>query len=562
MTRVSDASGGPREVWSRRGKIWIRALTCGKGLLMSQSLAAADFSGGMMTNPMEESDAGFRHLADAIPVGLLLVDADRIIRYANRQWYNHCGTLYLDARTDWTHFLHPDDSRAILAHWPRATETGQAFSLDVRLQAALSDSLHWFHAHIQPLRSGGGPRSWLITFTDIQPTRQAQQEAADARRQMIEHNEARERLLSSISHELRTPLNAILGWIELLQMRMLDPAEVKTAVSSIEQNARAQAKLVDDILDVSRAVNHKLRINPTMLDARDPVWAAIETIRPSADAEDITLTLQMPDHPVCVRADNGRLQQIVWNILANAVKFSDPGGRIEVQVQTDLALARISVSDQGRGIAPEMLQSIFNHLVQVDHASARSQQGLGLGLAIVKHLVELHGGEVVAQSPGLGRGATFTVSLPLQPSSHLANEVHRPPAGLTPGILRDVKVLVIDDEPFSRQLVATTLRKVAATTATAGSAGEAFAQLATFRPHVILCDIGMPLEDGYAFISRLRGMEDPAIAQTPTVALTGYASNDDRIRALQAGFNQHLSKPIGPVALVEVVSKLRPGATP
>jgi len=377
-------------------------------------------------------------------------------------------------------------------------------------------------------------------------------------------NQAKDNFLAMISHELRSPLSPILAWARMLRRGMLDATKTRTALETIERNALAQAQLVDDLLDVSRIVAGKLRLEIRPVDLGAVINAAIDVVRPAADAKGIRLHVVLDTETDLIAGDAGRLQQVVWNLLSNAVKFTPRGGRVQIVLERVNSHVEIVVSDDGRGISPSFLPLLFERFQQADTGIARSFQGLGLGLAIVRHIVELHGGTVVAESEGEGKGATFTVKLPRTIFARTAGEIERrhPTRGLPTdpasyASLDDVHVLVVDDEPDSNDLVATLLTACGAEVRVAGSAAEGLAELARWTPDIVVSDIGMPGEDGYAFLAKVRALPG-AIANVPAIALTAYATSTDRVRIFSAGFQAHIVKPVDPAELAALVATTAP----
>jgi CheY-like chemotaxis protein/nitrogen-specific signal transduction histidine kinase len=377
---------------------------------------------------------------------------------------------------------------------------------------------------------------------------------------------AKDEFLAVLSHELRTPLNAVYGWAHMLRTGGIRGDDLTRALDVIMRNANAQVQLIDDMLDVSRIVTGKMRLDVRAVDLRAVVEAAIDVVRPTADAKGLRLQAVLDTHELGITGDPDRLQQVVWNLLINAVKFSARGGRIQVHLQRTNSHAEISVSDTGQGIGPEVLPHVFERFRQADSTSTRRHAGLGLGLALVRHLVELHGGTVEAASGGEGQGATFTVKLPIaiarsgeaqaRPTrgrAYATAAVAAPPTESK--ALHGVRVVVVDDDRDGLEMIATMLRAGGAEVRTGSSAAEGLETIRGWRPDVLISDIEMPGEDGYTFIRRVRALESDA-ARTPAVALTAYGRVEDRLRTLSAGYSMHVPKPVDPAELAIVVANL------
>jgi len=366
--------------------------------------------------------------------------------------------------------------------------------------------------------------------------------------------------LATVSHELRTPLTSILGWSNLLRSGSLDEESTAKAFDVIERNAQNQKRLIDDLLDVSRIIGGKLLLDVREIELTRIVEDAIEVVRPAAAAKGIHVVSAFDPEVWTVSGDAGRLRQVVWNLLSNAVKFTAEGGRVEVRVERDGARARVAVSDTGKGIAPDFLPHVFERFRQADAKTTRAFDGLGLGLAIVRHLVEAHGGTVRAESPGEGLGTTFSIYLPLSVARE-SNPARTDHLGLLHASrvsesLRGVQVLAVDDNSDTRELVKAVLNRCGAEVRTSASAGEALAVLREWRPDVLLSDIGMPYEDGYELIRRVRALEASQGGRIPAAALTAYARDEDRGLTLAAGFQMHLIKPVNPAELIAAVACL------
>lgn len=387
-------------------------------------------------------------------------------------------------------------------------------------------------------------------------------------REAQEANRIKDEFLATLSHELRTPLNAMLGWAQLLKSRKLDPEKTIKAVEVIERNARSQTQMIEDLLDVSRIITGKLRLNFRNCNLSAVVEAALDTVRPAATAKGIELISYFDPEIGEVKGDSDRLQQVVWNLLSNAVKFTPSGGRVECSLTQSQTRAVIQVKDSGIGIKSEFLPYVFERFRQADSTTSRAYNGLGLGLAIVRHLVELHGGSVAADSGGDSTGATFTVSIPLVESEPVVtdgsaaavipNNPHpHEPEGLFPPLpLAGLQLLVVDDELDTRELICVMLKHYGASVRSASSAQEALGLLDEFVPDVLVSDIGMPFQDGYAFIAQVRQRTPEQGGLLPALALTAYARDSDRAQALGAGFQLHLAKPVEPVDLVKAVVRL------
>ncbi|HEX8087982.1 MAG TPA: ATP-binding protein [Blastocatellia bacterium] len=389
----------------------------------------------------------------------------------------------------------------------------------------------------------------------------------EARQEAEMASRAKDEFLGMLSHELRTPLNAMLGWTRMLQTGKLDEDMFARAIDTIHRNAQLQARLIEDMLDVSRIISGKLRLDAQPTDPAEVINAAIDTLRPAADAKQIRLQVVMDFGAGLVLGDPGRLQQVVWNLLSNAIKFTPKGGRVQVQLERVNSHMEITVSDTGPGIDEGFLPYVFDRFRQADGTSARVHGGLGLGLAIVRHLVELHGGTVEASNRADQKGAVFTVKLPQivvrKPSGPLAAEAERvhPNASRNlpfdcPPALNGLKILAVDDEADARQLLTVVLERCGAEVRVCASTGEALEALAHFKADILVSDIGMPGEDGYALMEKVRSLEVERGGRIPAVALTAYARVEDRMRALSAGYNMHVPKPVEPAELAMVIASL------
>jgi len=392
----------------------------------------------------------------------------------------------------------------------------------------------------------------LLRAREAEDARREALEQADAARRAAEDlNRAKDEFLATLSHELRSPLGAVLTWATLLLEGELDAERQQRALAAIERNARAQAQLIEDLLDVSRIVSGGIRLERAAVEVPSVIEAAADAVRPTAEAKGVTLELTVDATPEAISADPNRLRQAVSNVLGNAVKFTPKGGRVDVRLERRGELARIVVKDTGRGIEPALLAEVFERFRQGDASSTRREGGLGLGLTIVRHLMELHGGRVEAHSDGPGTGSTFVLELPLTPStSTIAGRAA--PGAVGNESLDGLRVLLVDDEPDARDASRAVLEAAGATVVAAGSVVEAMQQLGTTAFDTVVTDIAMPDFDGYALLARMM-RQGGRVATTPAIALTAYAGVDDQRRVAAAGFVRHVAKPVAPSDLVNAV---------
>jgi signal transduction histidine kinase/ActR/RegA family two-component response regulator len=389
-----------------------------------------------------------------------------------------------------------------------------------------------------------------------------EQRVHDRTQALEQTNRLKDEFLSILSHELRNPLNAMLGWAKLLRAGKLSDDKVEQGLEVIERNARSQAQLIEDLLDISRIITGKLRLSVRPVSPVAIIEAAIDTMRPAADARSIRLQVTLDSEVGTISGDPDRLQQVVWNLLSNAIKFTPKGGKVQVRLERINSHIELTVSDTGQGISPEFLPCIFDRFSQADGSSTRSHSGLGLGLAIARNIVELHGGTIHVASPGEGQGSSFAVILPLMiihQSAQSTEKIH--PAARSDvainhaPVLQGIRILVVDDEADARSLLTTILEQCGAMVTAAAAVSEALTQMETWQPDVLISDIGMPEEDGYVLIRQVRSLSQAQGGQTPAIALTAYARTEDRIRALNDGFQAHLAKPVEPAELVAIVKR-------
>jgi signal transduction histidine kinase/ActR/RegA family two-component response regulator len=403
----------------------------------------------------------------------------------------------------------------------------------------------------------------LVEMTRLEEARQQLLEREQAARASAEQaNYLKDQFLAVVSHEPRTPLSAMLGWADMLRRGQIHDGSRDRAYEAIFNSSRRQAQLIDDLLDVGRIMSGKLRLERTSVSLNDVLRAALQVVQPLADGKGVQVTVQADTRPVFVYGDAIRLQQVAWNLLSNAIKFTPAAGVVRVRLRQIKQNAEMLVTDTGQGITPDFLPTVFDAFSQADGSSTRAHGGLGLGLAIVKHLVDAHGGTVIAQSDGQGTGATFAVRIPTgaaEPAA-VSGIVNRDASvRVAPdddAALQGIRVLVVEDDEPTRHVVAAQLESHQAITATASSAAEAFALLQREQFDVLLADIAMPVEDGYSLIRRVRSARHSSSALIPAAALTAFAREEDRHQALEAGFQLHLAKPVEVGALVAAVAKL------
>jgi signal transduction histidine kinase/FixJ family two-component response regulator len=487
-------------------------------------------------------------------------------------WNDQCKAHFWlppDAEVDIERFysiLHPDDLERTREAVNACVNGCGRYDIEYRTVSP-SGQIRWVRATGQTTRDEAGrPLSFSGTTQDITASKLWEQERehllASERAARIEGeraNRLKDEFLATLGHELRTPLNAITGWVELLRLEADDPAMIREGVEVIERNVRAQAQLIDDLLDVSRIISGKVRLELKQVDLLEVLRAALDTVRPTALEKGVRLGLAAQEGIPVISGDFGRLQQVVWNLLTNAVKFTPRGGEVRLIAEMEGTTLVIAVSDSGEGIDPAFLPHVFERFRQADGSASRQHSGLGLGLSIVKTLIEMHGGQVHAHSKGKAQGATFEIRLPLAATKLPGNE---PASALEASRFTDdtvgrpdltgIRIMVVDDEPDARTMMHRLLSRCHATSVEADGADAALRMLAEGQPDLILSDIGMPGTDGYQFIEEVRrkGMTLPA------VALTAFARAEDKDRSLRSGFNAHLAKPIEAMELLSLVASM------
>jgi PAS domain S-box-containing protein len=507
---------------------------------------------------IRESEENFRDLANSISQWAWMADATGSISWYNNRWFDYTGTtLETMQGWGWQTVHHPDELERVTEKFKAHIASGEIWEDTFPLRSKTGE-YRWFLSRALPIRNEQGEIvRWFGTNTDVEELRQAQLQAEQA-------NRLKDEFLATLSHELRTPLNAILGWSQMLQSRKVSESESAKALSTIERNARAQTQLIDDLLDVSRIITGKLRLNVRAVDLSSVITAAADAARPAAEAKGIRLQILLDPQAEPISGDPDRLQQIVWNMLSNSVKFTPKGGRVQVRLERINSHVEIVISDTGKGIEKEFLPHVFDRFRQSDGSMTRRHGGLGLGLAIVRQLVELHGGQVSVSSEGDGQGATFTVSLPVlpvrrEPESKVAR-VH--PAAQNsfsddlPTDLAGLRILLVDDEADSRELLSVVLESCQAKVTTAESAAEALEKFKETAFDILISDIGMPEEDGFSLVGKIRELSNEVGGDIPAIALTAYARAEDRVQALRSGFQMHLAKPVESSELIAAVANL------
>ena len=519
-----------------------------------------------------ESEARFRQLADAMPQIVFAASPGGVIEYFNRQWYEYTGLPEGAAGTDTWKSVHTEDGlRRVMEAWPKALESGQPYEIEYPLRRH-DGEYRWHLGRALPIRNEQGEIvRWFGTNTDIHDRKRIEDALAHALDAESSARSAAERasrmkdeFLATLSHELRTPLNAILGWSQIIGLNRALPADLAKGVDVIQRNARAQAQIIEDLLDMSAIISGKVRLELAQVNLVPLVQAAVDAARPAADAKRIRLEHVIESvHDLAISADASRIQQIFWNLINNAVKFTPAEGSVQVSLRHTDAQVEVSVTDTGEGIEATFLPFVFDRFRQADATSTRRYGGLGLGLAIVKQLVELHGGTVRAASPGAGSGATFVVTLPFVSQAGASGAgpgAQRPPQPIAPleecAKVAGLRVLVVDDDADARDLVRRLLEDCGSQVTTASSAAEALSALEQERFDVLVSDVGMPHQNGYALLQRVRALESTRGGGIPAIALTAYARPDDRQAALRAGFHLHLAKPIEPTELIATIASL------
>ncbi|CAB3783107.1 ATP-binding response regulator [Pararobbsia alpina] len=512
---------------------------------------------------VREREQHYRLLAEAIPQLVWTTEPDGTIDYVSKQFVDYTGRPEIEALGHgWGRWLlHPDDFDGTMRNWLNAVATRDEYECQHRLRGA-DGEFRWFHSRARALRDQAGRiRKWFGTSTDID----AQRRVAEQREGLLNAERAarseaeraarvKDEFVATLSHELRTPLNAIVGWAQFLLRDASDPERVRKGLEVIDRNARLQAQMVDDLLDLSRIISGKLRLDIQQVNLHQVIDDVISSLQPAADAKEIVVTTELGETGM-IQGDPSRLQQVMWNLLSNAIKFTDRQGSVTVKLFEHQGSVEIAVKDTGLGISPEFMPHVFERFRQADASTTRQFGGLGLGLSIAKQLTELHGGLISVDSEGQGRGATFHVVLPVARSARAVVPAADPEPD-DPSKLAGLRILVIEDEDDARDLTRQILEASGAQVWVASNTFEALTAFDRERPDVIVSDLDMPGQDGYELIRQVRIRDAVLGGLTPAAALSAQARSEDRKRALMAGFQSHLAKPVDPLELLSVVAGL------
>jgi PAS domain S-box-containing protein len=515
------------------------------------------------------SEERLRSIVETAQDAIITIDEDGLVESVNNAadrlfGYEHgelIGKSAIDLMSPSSH----DQARSFLSGELSAA-SGPAIGIGREVVGYRKDGKTFpMHVSVSELVVGGR-RMFTWIARDITELTSALEREHEFRRQAEHANRLKDDFLATLSHELRTPLNAVLGWTQVMRIGTLSKAEHEHGLEAIERNARMQAQLIGDLLDMSRILSGKLRLELQPVDVRQLMTIALEAVRPSARAKELDLVEVLENELPTIEGDPGRLQQVFWNLLSNAIKFTPKGGRVEVHVRNGQADLEVVVVDTGVGISPDFLPHVFERFRQADSSTKRNQGGLGLGLAIVSHLVEIHGGTVGVHSAGAGQGASFTVRLPVATRSHKEPaadpEKHQDAASEDAQAsakndrLDDVRVLLVDDDADARDVMQRLLGLYGARVSTAASAREALEAIGTFLPDVLISDIGMPGEDGYDLIGKVRSLPPERGGRLPALALTAFARPEDGARAIEAGYQVHMAKPVRPAELLRAVKNV------
>ena len=515
----------------------------------------------LVTKALQQTDDLLRAIVDASPVGIVTLTRDQRVM----TWNTTAETLYgwsADAVVDHPLSLTLPQQQPAFDHlFEQVLNSGMVANQEFQ-HLRQGGSVIDVSLSLTPLHDGDGQIYGVVmTTVDITQSKQIEAQRQNfleqerrARSAAETANRVKDEFLAVLSHELRTPLNAIVGWIKLIQRGGLKPEILQRAFDTIERNALAQTQLIDDLLDISRIIRGQVSLNIQPVKVSKLIQATVDTLRPATEAKSIQVNVEAAPDAGSILADPNRLQQVFWNLLSNAIKFTPTAGTVTVKASAEYGYLTIQVQDSGIGISPDFLPQVFDYFRQADSSTTRSQGGLGLGLAITRRLVELHGGTIYVDSPGPDQGTTFTVCMPIRqtpPALHV--EEIAPEDSLS---LQGIKAVVIDDEVDAQELLSLTLEQWGAQVKIASDTTNALALLHEFQPDIIISDIGMPHEDGFSFLQRVRACSDRTIRNTPAIALTAYARDEDRDKVFSVGYQDHITKPFEPAEIVDAVSAL------
>jgi PAS domain S-box-containing protein len=501
-----------------------------------------------------------------------IAQVSRSRTWFNKRWLEFTGhAVEEEIGFGWTQSIHEDDLARYLQMYAEGFDTRKPFESEYRIRRH-DGQARWMLERATPLFEGAGAlfSGYIASCVDITESKQLQAEREQMlRAERIAREEAervgrlKDEFLATVSHELRTPLNAILGWSTLLRRLQPGSADHLKGLETIERNARVQTQIIADLLDMSRIISGKVQLDIQPIDLQDVITAALDAVKPSLEAKKLRLRVTLDARAGRLRGDPGRLQQVFWNLLTNAVKFTPANGRIDVVLERVNSHVEVSVEDSGIGIKPEFLAFVFDRFRQADASTTRQHGGLGLGLSIVKHLVELHGGSVRVKSPGEDQGSTFIIALPISVVRTEDTGRHQRPsfsdvdvASIELPSLSGVRALVVDDEQDARVIICRLIEEQGGRCTLAATGHDALKILAQGDVNVLISDIGMPDFDGYQLIRKVRAMEGSAAQSIPAIALTAYARADDRQRALLAGYQMHVAKPVEPRELIAGIASL------
>ncbi len=524
---------------------------------------------------VRESGERYAFLAESMPHKVFTTGPDGQVDYFNKLWTEYTG-LAFERRGDWgwSRFVHADDVEATTGLWRRSIASGEAFECEHRFRRA-DGAYHWHLSRAHVMRNeSGAVQMWTNSSTDIEEQKQveaalqelmAREQSARATAEAA--NRTKDEFLATVSHELRTPLTVILAWAKMLRSGRFSAAETAGALATIENSATNQAQLIEDILDVSRITAGKLNLEVRPIGLARTINAALDATRLAASARTIQIQAHLDPDVGLISGDADRLQQVVSNLLTNAVKFTPVGGHIEVSLSRVQSQAQLTVRDSGQGISADFLPYVFDSFRQASSASTRAYNGLGLGLAIVRNIVEMHGGTVHADSEGENQGATFTVCIPLLPlrsRESVAHDGGQPPGAPAhndtrfdaPPAINGLRILTVDDDPATLEMLGALLRQCGAEVKSVASAPAALEAMQQWRPDVLVSDVAMPEKDGLWLISQVRASEGQGQKLTPALALTAYVRVEDRVHVLEAGFDMFVPKPVEPAELLAAIAGL------